>query len=58
VLKLLHGVLAYFYGHREEIMERLAKADELAKKLSGHNRAKHEEWKRILAENKAQDNQE
>ena len=32
----LHGALAYFYGHREELLARENEAVELAKQLSGN----------------------
>jgi uncharacterized protein (DUF433 family) len=42
----LHGVLAYFYGHRDELVAHENEAMELAKKLSNNGLEKLKEWKK------------
>jgi uncharacterized protein (DUF433 family) len=45
----LYGALAYFYGHRDEIMTQIKEAYRSARKHKRLNRAKHKAWKRSLA---------
>lgn len=42
----LHGVLAYFYGHRDELIAQEDEAAEQAKKLAQTGTEKLEEWRK------------
>ena len=44
----LYGALAYFYGHRDEIMRHVRESWKRARKHKRLNRIKHKAWKRSL----------
>jgi uncharacterized protein (DUF433 family) len=44
----LHGALAYFYGHREELMAQINKVSEQAQELSRESDTKMQKWRATL----------